>query len=140
MFKSPKATVGAVLFHPNGDRSKILLTKRNIEPFKDYWCFPGGHVEENEKLIKAVEREIKEETNLSFKPTFLHYFEEIFPDKSIHNVALFYYGKAYGIENKDAVEVSEMRWFTLKEAQQLKLAFNHNNVLNYYLDTIVKNI
>ena len=43
---------------------KILLLKRNVEPFKGYWHLVGGHVEANESLIKAVKREFKEETGL----------------------------------------------------------------------------
>ena len=43
---------------------KILLLKRNVEPFKGYWHLVGGHVETNESLIEAVKREFKEETGI----------------------------------------------------------------------------
>jgi 8-oxo-dGTP diphosphatase len=43
---------------------KILLLKRNVEPFKGFWHLVGGHVEENETLREAVKREFKEETGL----------------------------------------------------------------------------
>jgi 8-oxo-dGTP pyrophosphatase MutT (NUDIX family) len=43
---------------------KILLLKRKVEPFKGYWHVVGGHVEENESLKTAVQREFKEETGL----------------------------------------------------------------------------
>jgi len=43
---------------------KILLLKRNTEPFNGYWHLVGGHVEENETLKEALRREFKEETNL----------------------------------------------------------------------------
>jgi 8-oxo-dGTP diphosphatase len=43
---------------------KILLLKRNTEPFKGYWHLVGGHVDENETLKEALKREFKEETNL----------------------------------------------------------------------------
>ena len=43
---------------------KILLLKRNVEPFKGFWHLVGGHVEENESLKEAVKREFKEETGL----------------------------------------------------------------------------
>ncbi len=46
---------------------KILLLKRNVEPFKGYWHVVGGHVEENETLKEALKREFKEETNLDVK-------------------------------------------------------------------------
>ncbi|XES76060.1 MAG: LamG-like jellyroll fold domain-containing protein [Candidatus Bathyarchaeia archaeon] len=47
--------------------SKILLLKRNVEPFKGYWHVAGGHVEENESLQDALKREFKEETGLDVK-------------------------------------------------------------------------
>ncbi len=43
---------------------KILLLKRNVEPFKGCWHVVGGHVEEGESLKAAVKREFKEETGL----------------------------------------------------------------------------
>jgi ADP-ribose pyrophosphatase YjhB (NUDIX family) len=43
---------------------KILLLKRDVEPFKGCWHVVGGHVEENESLKAAVKREFKEETSL----------------------------------------------------------------------------
>jgi 8-oxo-dGTP diphosphatase len=44
--------------------AKILLLKRNVEPFKGFWHVVGGHVEENETLKEALRREFREETNL----------------------------------------------------------------------------
>lgn len=43
---------------------KILLVKRDVEPFRGCWHIIGGHVEENETLKQALKREFKEETNL----------------------------------------------------------------------------
>ena len=36
---------------------KILLLKRNVEPFKGCWHVVGGHVDEDESLKDAVIRE-----------------------------------------------------------------------------------
>jgi 8-oxo-dGTP diphosphatase len=43
---------------------KILLLKRDVEPFKGCWHVVGGHVEEDESVRDALRREFKEETNL----------------------------------------------------------------------------
>jgi len=42
----PKATVGAIIHPSENERSTILLTKRNVNPFKDHWCLPGGHIDD----------------------------------------------------------------------------------------------
>jgi ADP-ribose pyrophosphatase YjhB (NUDIX family) len=44
---------------------KILLLKRNVEPFKGCWHVVGGHVEEDESLKDAMIREFREETGLN---------------------------------------------------------------------------
>ena len=46
---------------------KILLVKRDVEPFRGCWHIIGGHVEENETLKQALKREFKEKTNLDVK-------------------------------------------------------------------------
>ncbi len=46
---------------------KILLLKRNVEPFKWCWHVVGGHVEEDETLKQALRREFKEETDLDIE-------------------------------------------------------------------------
>src|SRR4030067_743225 len=43
---------------------KILLLRRNIDPFKGCWHLVGGHVEDDETLKGALKREYKEETDL----------------------------------------------------------------------------
>lgn len=60
LVKSFFVCVGGVLVRDG----KILLLKRDVEPFKSYWHVVGGHVEENETLKEALNRELKEETNL----------------------------------------------------------------------------
>ena len=46
------------------NNGKVLLLKRNVEPFKGSWHVVGGHVEDDEALKDALKREYKEETNL----------------------------------------------------------------------------
>jgi 8-oxo-dGTP diphosphatase len=93
----PKVTVGAILTRRSGNDVHILLTKRNVEPFKGFWCIPGGHIEQNEDAVTAVKREVKEETNLDFTPRFLSYLDEIFLERNTHNVVLIFQGEASGM-------------------------------------------
>jgi 8-oxo-dGTP diphosphatase len=131
----PKPTAGAVVYYPN-DTQKILLTKRNVSPFKDYWCLPGGHIELYETARDAAIREVKEETGLDFEPVYLDYFDEIFPASEIHNVVQMYYGAGHGDANADPGEVSEMDWFALNDALNMELAFVHHDVLEAYKNRV----
>lgn len=57
--------VSAAIFIEN---SKVLLAKRNSSGnLPGYWEFPGGKREDNETIFECLEREIKEEFNVSCK-------------------------------------------------------------------------
>ncbi|NTV08974.1 MAG: NUDIX hydrolase [Chlorobium limicola] len=128
-----KATVAAIIA-PNGKtRSTVLLTRRNVNPFKGFWCLPGGHIDQGETALAAVIREVAEETGLIFTdPTFLCFSDEIFPQYNFHAVALAFYGTASGTLRLMPEEVDEYGWFTIDEALSLQLAFNHEQLLQRY--------
>jgi 8-oxo-dGTP diphosphatase len=128
-----KATVTAVL-RPSGSAfDTILLTKRAIEPFRDHWCLPGGHIDQWEKAEDAVHREVHEETGLEMhSPCFIGYCDEIFPEYNFHAEVLIFCGAAEGSLQAQPEEVSALQWFTLAEARSFPLAFNHNAVLERY--------
>lgn len=63
-FPRPAVTCDAVLFTIQGDDLSVLLVKRKNEPFAGSWALPGGSVDKNEPLSKAVLRELEEETGL----------------------------------------------------------------------------
>ncbi len=53
--------------------NKVLLLKRANTNWRDgEFNFPGGHLEDNETIIKAAERELLEETGIIVKPMDLH--------------------------------------------------------------------
>jgi len=128
----PKVTVGALLIRRAGDDVRLLLTKRNVEPFKGFWCIPGGHIEQDEDAITAVMREVNEETNLEFTPRFLSYLDEIFPERNTHNVVLIFHGEASGEVEAEPAEVTETGWFSISNALKMDLAFRHHEAVQLF--------
>ncbi len=49
----------------NKDENKILMCKREKEPYKGKFNLVGGKLEENETEIEAAYRELKEETGIT---------------------------------------------------------------------------
>ncbi len=128
-----KATVTAILSPSAEEKNTVLLTRRTVEPFKNYWCFPGGHIDDGETAEAAVKRETAEETGLQLQsPLFLGYCDEIFPEFSFHAVVLMFCGTATGTLRPQPGEVSDIGWFSIHEARNLALAFNHQTVLDRY--------
>ncbi len=60
LYSDPKLAVAAIIPHNGG----IVLIKRGIEPAYGKWSFPSGYVNRGEVVEKALEREVREETEL----------------------------------------------------------------------------
>ena len=125
----PIATVAAII---KNDEGKILLTRRNVEPFKGQWCLPGGHIDQNENVKDAAVREAKEETGLDFEAEFFGYADEIIPEYNWHAVVIVFVGKGKGELAAQEGEVTDIAWCSLNEARSLPLAFEHNRILEEY--------
>lgn len=123
-----RSTVCAVI---ERDR-KVLLVKRNTEPFNGYWTLPGGHIDFKETAEQAVIREVKEETGLTFTPKFLGYRDEIYPDINWHGEVLLFHGQTKGKETIDQKEITDIKWIDIDEALNMKLAFEHQKTLKLY--------
>ena len=112
--------VGAVVLK-NG---RILLIKRGKEPGKGLWSIPGGAVQAGERLEEAVLRELYEETGLTGKVGELSHIEEaiIREDSKVkyHYVILYYTVANISGYLRASGDVTEVRWFSLTEAESLK--------------------
>ena len=56
--RNPIPTIDIILSEQS-NINKVLLIKRNKDPFKDYFSLPGGFVNEGEKIEDAVRREAR---------------------------------------------------------------------------------
>ncbi len=63
-YPHPAVTVDCAVFGLDGDRLKVLLIRRDLEPFAGKWALPGGFVRIDEDLEAAARRELEEETGV----------------------------------------------------------------------------
>jgi 8-oxo-dGTP diphosphatase len=123
-YPRPGLTVDMVLLRYTG-KLETLLIQRAGEPFKNYWAFPGGFVEENETADQAALRELKEETNLEDIR-----FVQLFTDTNLNRdprgwtVSVVYIGFVNTeIKLSAGDDAADARWFPLNDLPQL--AFDH---------------
>ncbi len=97
----------------NKEENKILMCKREKEPYKGKFNLVGGKVEKNEKELDAAYRELQEETGITNKDINLTHIMNFQYEMS--NIELeVYVGKL----NKDVnlvEEVNKLYWMDKKE-------------------------
>lgn len=112
---------------------KILLIKRKNEPFKGQWALPGGFVEYGESAEDAIIREVKEEANLDISiKTLLGVYSQPGRDPRGHVISICYVASGKG-EEKGGTDASDAAFFSVEEIKSLKLAFDHEGIIAYYL-------
>ncbi len=102
---NPKPVTATVIEIDGG----IVLVKRNVEPFVDDWCLPGGFIEAAEHPAQAAEREVLEETGLVVEVTQL--LEAGAPGRGINVVILFYEARPVGGKMAAGDDASDVRSF-----------------------------
>lgn len=119
--------------------NKILLIKRTAHLWNGgKWAIPGGFLDRDETLEKAVAREVKEETGLTVKKLKLFKIIDN-PDRKNEdrqNVAFVYEVEAEGKIKFDPREVTEVKWFkTDKLPAEKDFAFDHFEIIKEFLKT-----
>ncbi|GGX02702.1 NUDIX hydrolase [Aquimarina muelleri] len=125
-----KVAVDAVVFGYKDKILNVLLIRRNIDPYKDSWALPGGLVLENENLEQAVERELKEETNVT-----VDYLEQLYsfgdlgrdPRNRVVSITYFALVKPEHHDIKADTDAKDVAWFDVQDLPEL--AFDHAKIL-----------
>jgi len=130
-FKNPKATATAIIIKDN----KLLLLKRNQEPFIGKWDLPGGFLNENENSKEALARELKEELNIDiisfdFIKTGVGNYK--WKETDIPVLDHFYLLETKGNINLNE-ENSEFRFINLKDISLNDIAFKNTKEIIEYL-------
>lgn len=104
---------------------------------RDYWCIPGGGLEEKESLIQGLNREMVEETGIApkiGKLLFIQQFKDNNETREREQLEFFFH-----IENADDYEIIDLNQ-TSHGLLEIKLVDfidpKNNNLLPSFLQTI----
>ena len=92
---------------------RVLLAKRGIEPRLGYWDIPGGFLEEGEKALDGLRRELREETGLEVEPVeWLGAYVDPYDDHYVLGLSWLVRGDG---EPRADDDVAELAWFAPDE-------------------------
>ena len=136
--RNPIPTID-ILLSENSHSNKVLLIKRNKDPFKDYFSLPGGFVNEGEKVEDAVRREAEEELLVKVEPiNILGVYSDPNRDPRGHIMSIAFIAKIIKGNLKEGDGVAELRWVEINNLENIKLGFDHSKILSDY-ETWLKN-
>ena len=140
LYNNIASAVGVVIFNKKGE---VLLEKREREPRKGYWVFPGGFTDPDETGEQAAVRECMEETGVS--PLDVRYLAS-FPNNYEYKGHLYktcdMFFTARLPENAHFAvqksEVADLKWFkadSIEEIESIPLAFESaRKTLRFYYE------
>ncbi|MCY3411092.1 MAG: NUDIX hydrolase [Candidatus Heimdallarchaeota archaeon] len=110
----------------------ILLIKRQGKTYHNYYALPGGFVDYGESVEDAAIREAKEEVGLSISPReILGVYSDSKRDPRGHTVSIVFISDCTGIPTAGD-DASDYKWISLDEVYNVKLAFDHQLILEHY--------
>lgn len=134
-----QVVVGSTKSLPKQDLC-VLLVKRKGHPDKGKWALPGGFSSPQETLLEAAKRELLEETGVdNIHLELLGIYDKPGRDKrgwviSVAHVALV--NERYLEKRQAADDADEVRLFTIEEALQLDMAFDHGKIIRDALEHV----
>lgn len=136
-YERPSVTVDVLLFTIEENELKILLVKRNEDPFKGGWALPGGFVKMDESLDDAAKRELSEESGVKNV-----YLEQLYTfgnpkrDPRTRVITVTYMALTTKSEWKlsSSGDVTEAEFFKVDSLP--KLAFDHDEIVKYGLERL----
>ena len=125
--QAPIVAVG-VIIRQNGPAGadRILVVRRNKEPSRGLWTFPGGAIELGEEIRAAARREALEETGLEVEVRdvavvvdHVAYDEE--GEVQYHYIIVDFYAEPTGGTLQPGTDVSEAKWVGLSDLETLEM-------------------
>ena len=106
---------------------RLLLVRRDVEPFKGYWDIPGGFLDPGEHPADGAIREVREETGLIVElREWLGIWIDTYGsgDRQVYTLNCYYLAEPVGGEARPADDAAELGWFGPDELPE-RIAFEH---------------
>jgi 8-oxo-dGTP diphosphatase len=137
-WRNAKPCAGALITRDG----RLLLLRRNMEPWFGMWDIPGGFCDAEEHPMVTAAREAREETGFAVEVTgFLGLWLDRYPDPSdpaADIVLNAYYHATAGAEvgTPDPAETSEIRWFAPDELPPVAFPDHAEAVLSAWREAV----
>jgi len=138
LYKNQGIHLISTIFTVKDGNLKVLLIKRNNEPFKDKWALVGGALYNTETVDEGMKREIIEKTGI--EDVDLHFsniFSDIKRSPIMRMIAISYVGlvdyKKLTLLKK-SLKTTDCDWFDVKLIPDL--AYDHNEIFTKSIETL----
>jgi len=122
----------------------VLLVKRRAEPGKGLWALPGGHLEQHERLMDGIIRELREETLIKVPDPVLRgsvVATNMFDEPYRSNIGrVITYAAHVKIPNdkvmpkvKGSDDAEKAKWVPIGDLREDLFFDDHYHIINYFL-------
>jgi mutator protein MutT len=133
MNNSNKPLLAVRAFITNSQDNILIFKRANTSYGNGFWNLPGGKIDFGETAVKAIIKEIFEETNLYCQSAkFLFYMDNLPSENTdLHFVTLFFECECYG-DIELNVESSSYEWLNMDNIQNYQFAFGNDKAIKQF--------
>lgn len=136
--RNPSLTTDIFIYN---DKNEFILIKRKNDPYKNFWALPGGFVDYGECVEDAAIREAKEETSIDVRlEKLIGVYSKPDRDPRGHTVSIAFTAKGNMDDRNADDDAADIGIFTKEELNKINLAFDHEEIINECLKSILNNV
>ena len=142
LYKNIGVHVVSSIFTVDKGVVKVLLIKRCNEPYNGYWALPGGAMYNNELIVDAAKRELKEKTGISDIDLSMYKVIDSIDRSPIRRMIACCFIGVMDIKKvellKSTSKTSDIGWVDIKYVSNL--AYDHDEVLKFAVEDLKEKI
>ncbi len=136
--RNPGLTTDIFIYN---DKNEFILIKRKNDPYKNFWALPGGFVDYGECVEDAAIREAKEETSIDVRlEKLIGVYSKPDRDPRGHTVSIAFTAKGNMDDRNADDDAADIGIFTKEKLDKINLAFDHEEIINECLKSILNNV